>query len=86
MPFEITNWHMSADWVICGSSSQTGCHKADWLGWFCVLYMLLLYNTVRFVKIWAGRAVTYPQIRGYIEIKCVFATPPIQNTIKLYTG
>ena len=65
---EWTSDHRFWDW---SSPVSLALHKACWLGWFCVLYMLLLYNTVLFVKKWAGRAVTYPQIRGYIEIICV---------------
>ena len=50
MPFFIKDGLVIAELAMSGLKQLNRLYKADWLGWFCVLYMHLLYNTVRFVK------------------------------------
>ena len=48
LPFFIRKVFTSADLAICGLKQSNRVYIPDWLGWFCVLCMLLLYNSVRF--------------------------------------
>ena len=38
MPFFIKNWQVSAYLAVMVLKHSNRLHKADWLGWFCVMY------------------------------------------------